>query len=475
MKKTAVLITVLFCTAFVSSCRITDDPFLTDDETSTVTTMIGTSNASETDNNSDSETNTVFVQTEPKKDFYSLTSDEAYQKYGLFTPDNSVLLNCDGRHIYVEGVIYQTTRIINDDGDIEKIVKTALCRNDYPEGGNEIPVCMDPLCEHLSGSSCPIADLKSMFSIACYADKLFYISKSQDLRVYDQSANSNKILLKDLMAPYFHRYNGKLYLIANEETSEFQTVNTIYHIYENAELSKIGSVETKENEKLLVHSDNSIVGFCVEKNDGIPCTKAVLYDLKTSDESVVFERLLNETVECENVKCDINPMSVFGDKVLFSVMYSYNSADTNTKRSDIWLVDVLTKEKQLLLTLDNQNESRNCQFSEKYILIVEPRKTVTDHFIIHLLDPYTNKETVYNLSDMASSIGERIPLDCYLNSFNLFSPVLSKMYYIPKTGVNSEGIEYQTYDIKLYKTFAFDLESGRVFKYDVPSEDDLSK
>ena len=461
MKRVLSLLLLISIALSFAACHNSEDPFTvsTDDIGSS---PISVNDASDTSANNESSepaghTTPPQVQSDPEENFYSLTASEAYKKYGLFAQKTGALNNCDGEHIYVT----------SDDG--------TLNRSDYPSGENQRPACTDPLCTHKPSSSCPFANLGSMFGIACYGDKLYYIGKDGSIYAYTPETNRSEVILTGCSKATFHRYCENLYLLNPEEDKDFNSISTVYQITKDAKVISIGSVEEQFSNGFFVHSENTVVGFDIETPDGTSPAKVVLYDMEKKTSRTVFERSFSELSGDEYDKESIVPMSIFGDQVLFSVRCSYQKSGETIEFSEIWLVDVVTEEKRLLTVIDTLQTSFYCLFSEKYICTVDWRNNEADSYIIHVLDPYSGKETSYNLSETAESVGETIPLtDCHLSTLNRFAPLLSKTYWIPYTAVNDDGKEYTAYQLKQFKYLIFDLESGRVFKYPEPDPSELS-
>ncbi len=384
---------------------------------------------------------------QPPMEFYSFTAAEAVEEFGSFAPNNKVLLGCDGKHIYLEDA------------------NGTLVRSDYPGGGNEGPVCKDPLCTHRAGSACPLADFKSMFSMACYDGKLFYISNSGSLNAYDAETNQSRSLLEDCDGAQFHRYSGQLYIVNNEETDDFRFVTRIYKVSDGSRIEAVGTVNESYAGGFLVHSDRDIIGFDVSEIEESLKLTVVIQDILSGETHTVFERSFDNPGEDGSGKIVVFPLSVFGDKVLFSVRCSCREEGEEVGYSEIWLVDVMTGEGRLLVHADDIHEARYCQFSEKRICYVDFRKNGSEHYVIHVIDPFENEEKTFDLSEMADGIGETIPLECYLGAFNRFAPKLQIMHRIPYSGINDDGIEFTSYYLQLEEAFIFDLESGRAFKY----------
>lgn len=430
MKKVLIILLLVFIALTIASCHNKEDPFAAA---------------------------TNQTQPGPEEKFYSFSASKAYQKYGLFAPDIHILQACDGEHIYVAN----NELILN--------------RSDYPSGENNRPVCTDPLCTHKPDSTCPLGNLGSMFGIACYGSKLFYVGKDGDLYAYTPKTNSSESVLKNCSRAMFQRYCGKLYLINSEEDKDFNSVSIIYRITEEAKVINIGSVKAQFSNGFFVHSEDTVVGFDLETPDGTSPAKVVLYDIVKKTSGTVFERSFSELSGDVQDEARIIPMSIFGDKVLFSVGCSYQKSGETAELSEIWLVDVITGEKRLLTTIHSFSTGSYCLFSEKYICTVDWRNEETDPYVIRVLDPYSGEESIYDLSEMAASIGETIPLtDCHLSALNRFAPVISKTYRITYTDVNDEGEEYTAYRLKQFKYLTIDLKSGRVYKYPEPDPSELS-
>lgn len=461
MKRVLTLLLLISIALSFAACHNSEDPFTvsTDDISSSPVSVNDASDTSANSESSESAGNTTppQIQADPEESFYSLSASKAYQKYGLFASTISMLNNCDGEHIYVMSA------------------EGTLNRSDYPSGENQRPACTDPLCTHKPGSSCPFANLGSMFGIACYGDKLFYIGKDGGIYSYTPETNRSEVIKTGCSRAMFHRYCGNLYLINPEEDKDFNSVSSIYRITKDSKVINIGSVEAQFTNGFFVHSESTVVGFNLETPDGTSPAKVVLYDIVKKTSKTVFERSFSELSGDERDKASVVPMSIFGDKVLFSVRCSYQKSGKTIEISEIWLADVVNGQKRLLTKIQSLETGFYCHFSEKYICTVDWRNNGADHYIMHFLDPYSGKESTYDLSETAMTIDETIPLtDCHLSTLNRFAPLLSKTYWIPYTAVNDEGEEYTAYRLKQFKYLTFDLESGRVFKYPEPDPSELS-
>ena len=95
------------------------------------------------------------------------------------------------------------------------------------------------------------------------------------------------------------------------------------------------------------------------------------YDIVKKTSKTVFERSFSELSGDERDKASVVPMSIFGDKVLFSVRCSYQKSGKTIEISEIWLVDGVNGQKRLLTKIQSLETGFYCHFSEKNICTVE--------------------------------------------------------------------------------------------------------
>ena len=472
--KITALLPIIILTAIMSallpSCKTLSDPFLTtygisfdatgSEEANAVTTAVSTENSSTGNDEGDNN---------PDKDFYSLTMAESVEKYGLFTFSPRALLPCDGKYMYLQG------EVTVQSGDGTTSVKT-LCRSDYPGGGHFGPVCTDPLCTHSSAGSCPFAHFDSMFNLACYGGKLYFVSRDGGLYVYTPGTNSTKMLSDNCHSFEFVRCEDRFYIINHEEQEDFSTVAVLYGISKDAKMTEIGRFDDLYTQTHLVCDGRLIVDCGIEETEETQTATVLLRDPDTGGNSAVFEEVFQKPENGSWSETRINPRSIYGDKLLVYIDNTENDPEGIVSfKAEVWLIDLKSGEKQLLTCSSNSsNASLICHSSEKMICTVDERKDENDDLVIRLLDPYTGKETAYDLSEMAASVGKTIALDACLNTLDRFTARLRTTYKIPYSFINGDGEIVNIFKRKTFDTLLFDLESGRVFAYPEPTEEDLS-
>ena len=436
-----------------TSCATTEDPFV-------VSSFISGEVSFE-------ETDAV-----PGKDFYSFTAEEARDQYGLFCASPRLLLACDGESIYVEDNVAVKTATGNE------IQVRTLCRSDYLNPGIFYgPVCTDPLCTHAKGSSCPFADFDSMFSTACYAGKLYFVSRSGDLYVYNSKTNRSKKLLGGFFEYEFIRCENKFYVVNREEDAVFKTTAVIYQISQDSNVTRMGQFNSHFMSSHLIYAGRYVIEPYIDSNNGSYTANILLVDIVLGNSRTVFAQPLSELDGHDRVNSSIQPLGIYGNKLLLEVKYSIFGTDglIESSKTEIWLIDLASGEKRML-TYNDENDSMGyiCLSSEKMICTLDQRADESDHLVIRLLEPDTDKETIYDLSEMAAAVGETISIDAKMFALNRFAVLLKTTYKIPYTFTNAEGVVVESFKKKTFDTLLFDLASGRVYKYPEPTEEDLT-
>ena len=410
---------VLF--AICSCKRITDDPFITD--------------SSQAADNLIDET------------FYGLSSKDAYNKYGImsFTYDFNLDNLFDGKYLYGTYLLH------NEKGEL---TGATLGRYEYPNEEEIVTVCSDPLCNHLT-SSCPLFGCVGVI-VACYEGKIYYSTSNGDLCCYDEKTNKKEVIKNGCQSPHFFKYDGYLYLIYSEETSEFEHIKKFLKILPSGELNELGQLDNYFSSFGVIYQDKYYIDYKPEitaENKG----KVIILktDINTGSANNITE------IEC---KCDVYGIDqsvtfmIYGNKLLLKMNYITNEIKAKDRKNitEIWMIDLKSGEKQLICTSDVKTYGTNnafCLYSDKCIMWCDQRTEEETPLILHVLFPFTGEEKSYDISKMVyDKTGDTISVDAYTNSI-VKSAVVFKKY------INNK-------DVTIYQV---DLENGNVYKYDVPT------
>ena len=93
-----------------------------------------------------------------------------------------------------------------------------------------------------------------------------------------------------------------------------------------------------------------------------------------------------------------------------------------------------------------------CQ-SDRYVIYSMPRENENDPFIIHVRDMINGTDKTYDLCELADE-----PISTEIRMF--FYTRGAIVFHRP-TGATENAVSFKTHEL--------DLESGRVYKYDVPA------
>ncbi len=437
MKKNIVLLllTVLVVQFCICSCTYYDvDPFLTD---------------TDTQEDVNSGMNTIGTDTEAKKagpdeDFYTLTLKQSYEKYGCST------ISIFQMEEYTDGTWFYTGMSVGSGEDI----CLTMGRTRYPVGSEKAEViCRDPLCKHTADSGCPFANC-SVANIAFYADHLYFMTNNGKLCVYDFDTNKKTVLIENCLVPRFYKNDGNLYFQYNYEDDE----NLIYEkvfvkISRDGKLTELGRIEGGDPKFSYVYEDRYVIqNVCLRDEKKVLINS---YDLKTKEDKTVCEFDYKDAAGMWNSDF----VMIYGSKVLFETKY-YKKSKVGLHNTDCYLVDITNGEKEFICSPDYETYQTlyaYCVHSSKCISWFDPRESEDDPFIVHIYFPVSGDRETYDLSKMAASIGEVIPMGSQFSSLEKGAITLKK-----PLDPNSSSSAF-------INMFEFDLASGRAYKYDVPA------
>ena len=445
--KKAVIMFIIIFSVLLSSCRIYDDPFITETDNATTDENRGDN---ETETETDIPEKTVFrsrTDDFPEDDFYGLSASEAVKKYGILSKSNytSREMVYDGKYYYG---VYLTTG--------EKTVYSTLVKIEYPNGKELNPVCTDPLCTHKPGSDCPMQNMNGAY-FACYGDKIYIVSRDCNLYMYDKRTNKKTMLLKNCYAAVFFKYDDKFYLNYSETDKDFETTRVIVNISEEGKITELSRFDNYYSMELPVYKERYVIDYQQELFDENGRINVLMRDLQSDKITKVTE------IECPGAAFiePVETFTLYGNKLLFQCNYYtvYPPRSDYDRKYAVYLIDLETKEKRLICTPDYntyKNGNPHCLFSSKCVVWDEPRIKKSDPMIYHVLFPYEDKELTYNLSEMVkNATGEDIGLDEYVATNSNSAFITFKVTYA------ESGPTVSTH-------FELDLENGNVYKYDVP-------
>ncbi len=381
-----------------------------------------------------------FADTYPLDDFYKMTTNEAYEKYGLL----SILGYMNNDYCY-DGRYFYLTSLYGEDKDVVFF----LGKYEYPHGDVITPVCTDPLCTHKDG--CPLSQL---FKFVCYNDSIFFVSKSGGLYKYDKSTNKSVQLKADCYSSSFYKNNDDLYLTYYEEDKDFNMNRVYAKISPDGTVTELGRLSDLYTNTSFIYKDRYTIDYQINYNKDGGTIKVLTRDLTTEKIKTVTE------IECPGAVdvTGVDTRMIYGNKLHIETNYltKMPSKGPEDIRTNDWIIDLDTGEKRLLCSPDYDTYKSDvaiCYFSGKCILWYEPRFEKSDPLIVHIYFPYDNEEKTYDITDMVKkATGDDIPLS-YLMSKMTNSAVVLGDYF--------DGVALYTYEI--------DLENGNVYKYDVPA------
>ena len=270
MKKTIILAVFLVLLTVFSSCRIYDDPFLTETDTDT-----GTSTETVTETEAVTAEKREYVEVPPDDDFYSLTEEETVNKYSIPS-----LLHFNEED-YFDGTNYYFCNFANYNpgkGMIDPKSITLFYRNRsmfYDTRENKI-VCKDPLCTHKINSGCPLEGI-SFYNYLIHNGKIFFTKNVENtnrasLMMYDFSTNKSVELLRNenIDNITLKQYNGTIIVEYHEltddkdENAQFITKDVYCKLSDDGKLTELGWVnladlETHTSSAHLLYKERYVV------------------------------------------------------------------------------------------------------------------------------------------------------------------------------------------------------------------------
>ena len=100
---------------------------------------------------------------------------------------------------------------------------------------------------------------------------------------------------------------------------------------------------------------------------------------------------------------------------------------------------------------------------------MDDAKRDVDDFVVIMLDPLTGEKTSYNITEAVTAAGYAMPNPCKMTELQNGALIMSTDYYVK---INTGGLDMEM-PVPGY-ALAYDLPSGRIFKYGRPSEDLLN-
>lgn len=457
-------IAAIFCSFIVLSFlllnlngpRITEDPFTASSGNAENTCEI-TADASSDSGESTEEPNveTVSLKNCPDDTFYSMSTKESYEKYGIISlKGNNFDRMFDG--VYIYGLYFTENVNINS--------KT-LGKYEYPNGGEWSAACTDPLCSHKAGSGCPFYNCN--FDPVYYEGKIYFTTVGGSLCVYDKNTNKSTSLIGGCYNCVFNKYDGNLYFIYSEENDDFDNVRVFTKIQPDSKTVELGRLEEVYVPNSAVYQDRYAIDYKAELTDSGGKINVIYHDLNTKEVKTITE------FECPGAVIfhATQTYTLYKDKLLMETRYYtsvrqvtyFDETDGVYKentvyedgRTDVWLIDLKTGEKRFICSPDDgylaDSNSVYCTFSSKCVMWNETRLKESDPFTVHILFPYTDKEEVYDISDIVKKeTGDTLPLDTCTVSTS-----------------NSAVVLRRVIDNKMTNTYEIDLESKKVYKYDL--------
>ncbi len=92
----------------------------------------------------------------PTQGFYSMSMEDSYDQYGIFT---FLAFSIDNWYDHEK---YFAIRYVSEEGEPSMYAPMTLKYRDYPDGKTWSPVCKDPLCTHTGASGCPLAKCQNL-------------------------------------------------------------------------------------------------------------------------------------------------------------------------------------------------------------------------------------------------------------------------------------------------------------------------
>ena len=451
-----ILISLFF--SLLTSCKGGDDPFA----------------AEPADTAADAVSDTAAgTAAEPGPDFYSMTYYESRDRYGVFEP-NAFSNSIDDKYLY-------SYREYGAEGSV---VKT-LCRREYPDGTEWRPDCSDPLCTH--GAGCPFEHCD--ISFVCFEGKIYFISnKPSAVYVYEPQINKSSRLIEGYSDFEFLIRGGKFYVKGASEKPDLSSSLVFFRISGDGTYDMIGELDSWYSNMTGIrpfYEDRYIIDAKLEYEDGNLKAYMGLRDIQNGDETEVFSKDF-PLVPAPGRKLTLVsggtfvPCMIYGDKVLSQIDFKlfdidenavdYLAGDTKTVVCrEYHLTDIKTHEDEIILATDQQDARALLYYTQKYVFYMDDAKRDVDDFVVIMLDPLTGEKTSYNITEAVTAAGYTMPNPCKMTELQNGALIMSTDYYVK---INIGGLDMEM-PVPGY-ALAYDLQSGRIFKYGRPSEDLLN-
>lgn len=386
----------------------------------------------------------------PRPDFYGMTMEESYEKYGIFT-----YMSFSMDSWYDEGKFFQL-RYVSEEGGGSVYAPMTLKYRDYPGGETWSPVCSDPLCAHTGAAGCPLHKCNNPFCFVCMAGKVFFVGSDSVLYLFDRADNSLTALHDKLYEYKLYEQDGALYAVYQVEDADFNVRFAALKATPEGEVTELGSVgELWAVKDAPVYADKYLLDARFDAEEG----KAVLCMREFDFESV---RVVFETAPYAGENTDPWPgaqvLAIYGTKALFRMQYR-----ADRQREDICLVDLVSGEGRLLAS--KPDTVQTWLFSDRCVIWSEERHFASDPFIVHVLFPFTGEEKTYDLSSAAAGAGGVIPASAGLSEVKN-GALLVNCIYANANGMDEDG--NTVYEMAFFDAFEYDLSSGRGFCYEAP-------
>ena len=471
MKKT-VIILIIIASMMISSCKYySEDPFLTDTDTQT---------GADTGVNTIIETETEAKKAGPDEDFYSLTEEEAIEKYGIVSVAGNFMNEenfYDDKYYY-----YNDFKRMNIDG--KDIFIMPLCYRDRnsSEDTEGYVVCKDPLCFHTEKTNCPLAGL-APFSYIIKDGKCFFVKGNTELIMYDFKTNKSSVIFTEENLNYIslRNYDGSMTVQYSEfiendedEDEEFIIKHVFCKLSSDGKLKELGRIDESElgnrqKSDCLLYNDRYVVYTNSEINKDEKKFTLNLYDLLTGEITTVFEKDYNKDVGFneffENSVDGYTRITggwallrIYDDKIFIRVDLTVGKKSDRPDMPiaeaayEYYLIDLKTKEAEKI-EKDTKGSNLSIFHSNKYVFYIIPRKSEDDPFIVHIRDMINGTDKVYDLKEIVKEpISEKVKI------FKIKKGAILFIY-------DSESVDNKV----SYNTYELNMENGNVYKYDIPA------
>lgn len=384
----------------------------------------------------------------PTQGFYSLSMEESYEQYGIFTFLAFAIDN------WYDNGKYFAIRYVSEDGGQSPYAPMTLKYREYPDGEIWNPVCSDPLCTHTGAAGCPLAKCQNPFGFVCMEGRVFFVGSDDTLYLFNSADNSCTALHPKLYDYKLYEQDHAVYAIYQIEDEDFNVRFAALKATPDGAVTELGSVG-----ELFAIKDSPVYADRYLLDAGFEAAAVRLYqrDLKSEEVKTVLELDYSEPSNLEPSSADV--LAVYGDRALFRVMYR-----TEREHEDIWLVDLLTGDKRLLTS--KIGTVQNWLFSDRCVIWTGARANADEPFTVHVLFPKTNEEREYELSELAAAEGGRIPVGTGLQELKKGALLLTCAYGV-EAGKDEDG--NPIYEMQLHDVMEFDLQSGKLRLFPQPN------